>query len=275
MGANRVITWPPPGLNARDFNPKLGRTEGPDPDQPTHGFDSGMPAMPSASATPKVSGPSGSTNAIRLSVSPVSRPGYAPSPRRIRRSVADRGEEVLKPWPRRRTLFASAPSPRPRQRRFRRLSGFGRRSGRRASVSTLLLPHGDYKARWRRSLKAGVCAAPSASDSRARSTVVVLLLAHCRALPRAHLSSRNVATRSAVGCHDCERGRSRHDVDVRIRRPRRLHRLTEAHGGERAAEAAAAFCRELRVLLGDYGAEEVNAVSDALIVRDLRRGTGA
>ncbi len=43
--------------------------------------------------------------------------------------------------------------------------------------------------------------------------------------------------------------------------------LTEAHGDERAAEVAAAFCDELRALLGDYGAEEVKAVGDALIVR--------
>jgi hypothetical protein len=37
------------------------------------------------------------------------------------------------------TLFASAPLPRPRQRRFRRLSGFGRRSGRRASSPRIVL----------------------------------------------------------------------------------------------------------------------------------------
>jgi adenylate cyclase len=43
--------------------------------------------------------------------------------------------------------------------------------------------------------------------------------------------------------------------------------LTEAHGDERAAEVAATFCDELRRLLGDYGAEEVKAVGDALIVR--------
>ena len=43
--------------------------------------------------------------------------------------------------------------------------------------------------------------------------------------------------------------------------------LTEAHGDERAAEVAAAFCEELRALLGGYGAEEVKAVGDALIVR--------
>ncbi len=43
--------------------------------------------------------------------------------------------------------------------------------------------------------------------------------------------------------------------------------LTEAHGDERAAEIAAAFCDELRALLGDYDAEEVKAVGDALIVR--------
>jgi adenylate cyclase len=43
--------------------------------------------------------------------------------------------------------------------------------------------------------------------------------------------------------------------------------LTEAHGDERAADVAAAFCDELRALLGDYGAEEMKAVGDALIVR--------
>lgn len=43
--------------------------------------------------------------------------------------------------------------------------------------------------------------------------------------------------------------------------------LTEAHGDERAADVAAAFCDELRALLGDYGAEEIKAVGDALIVR--------
>jgi adenylate cyclase len=43
--------------------------------------------------------------------------------------------------------------------------------------------------------------------------------------------------------------------------------LTEAHGDERAAEVAAAFCDELRALLDDYGAEEIKAVGDALIVR--------
>jgi class 3 adenylate cyclase len=43
--------------------------------------------------------------------------------------------------------------------------------------------------------------------------------------------------------------------------------LTEAHGDERAAEVAAAFCDELRALLHAYGAEEIKAVGDALIVR--------
>jgi adenylate cyclase len=43
--------------------------------------------------------------------------------------------------------------------------------------------------------------------------------------------------------------------------------LTEAHGDERAARVAVAFCDELRGLLGEYGAEEVKAVGDALIVR--------
>lgn len=43
--------------------------------------------------------------------------------------------------------------------------------------------------------------------------------------------------------------------------------LTEAHGDQQAAEEAGAFCDGIRELLGDYGAEEVNAVGDALIVR--------
>jgi len=43
--------------------------------------------------------------------------------------------------------------------------------------------------------------------------------------------------------------------------------LTEAHGDEQAADVAAAFCDGLRGLLDDYGAEEVKAVGDALIVR--------
>ncbi len=43
--------------------------------------------------------------------------------------------------------------------------------------------------------------------------------------------------------------------------------LTEAHGDERAADVAAAFCDELRALLGEYGAEEIKAVGDELIVR--------
>ena len=48
--------------------------------------------------------------------------------------------------------------------------------------------------------------------------------------------------------------------------------LTEAHGDERAADVAAAFCEELRALLGCYGAEEIKAVGDALIVRVLDAG---
>lgn len=43
--------------------------------------------------------------------------------------------------------------------------------------------------------------------------------------------------------------------------------MTEAHGDEQAADVAAAFCDGLRALLGDYEAEEVKAVGDALIVR--------
>ncbi len=43
--------------------------------------------------------------------------------------------------------------------------------------------------------------------------------------------------------------------------------LTEAHGDERAADVAAAFCHQLRALLGEYDAEEVKAVGDALIIR--------
>lgn len=45
--------------------------------------------------------------------------------------------------------------------------------------------------------------------------------------------------------------------------------LTEAHGDVRAAQEAGAFCDGVRELLGEYGAEEVNAVGDALIVRAL------
>src|SRR5947209_775265 len=41
------------------------------------------------------------------------------------------------------TLFASAPLPRPRLRRFRRLTGFGRRSGRRASSLLTIPPSGS------------------------------------------------------------------------------------------------------------------------------------
>lgn len=43
--------------------------------------------------------------------------------------------------------------------------------------------------------------------------------------------------------------------------------LTEAHGDVRAAEEAATFCDGVRVLLAEYGAEEVKAVGDALIIR--------
>jgi class 3 adenylate cyclase len=43
--------------------------------------------------------------------------------------------------------------------------------------------------------------------------------------------------------------------------------LTEAHGDERAADAAAGFVRAVRELLADYDAEEVKAIGDALLLR--------
>ena len=43
--------------------------------------------------------------------------------------------------------------------------------------------------------------------------------------------------------------------------------LTEAHGDERAADAAAEFCRAVRALMGDYGAEEIKTIGDALLLR--------
>lgn len=42
--------------------------------------------------------------------------------------------------------------------------------------------------------------------------------------------------------------------------------LTEAHGDERAADAAAAFCRDTRALLPAYGAAEVKTIGDALLL---------
>jgi adenylate cyclase len=43
--------------------------------------------------------------------------------------------------------------------------------------------------------------------------------------------------------------------------------LTEAHGDEHAADVAEAFCVRVRGLLGEYGAQEVKTVGDALLVR--------
>jgi class 3 adenylate cyclase/YHS domain-containing protein len=43
--------------------------------------------------------------------------------------------------------------------------------------------------------------------------------------------------------------------------------LTEAHGDERAADVAFAFCAEVREALPDYSAEEVKTVGDAIVVR--------
>lgn len=43
--------------------------------------------------------------------------------------------------------------------------------------------------------------------------------------------------------------------------------LTEAHGDERAADVAASFCGEVRSLLGEYGAQEVKTIGDALMLR--------
>lgn len=43
--------------------------------------------------------------------------------------------------------------------------------------------------------------------------------------------------------------------------------LTEAHGDEHAADAAAAFCISIRELLADYRAQEVKAIGDALMLR--------
>ena len=43
--------------------------------------------------------------------------------------------------------------------------------------------------------------------------------------------------------------------------------LTEAHGDERAADAAAAFCAMVRTLLDEHDTEEVKAIGDALMLR--------
>ena len=43
--------------------------------------------------------------------------------------------------------------------------------------------------------------------------------------------------------------------------------LTEAHGDERAADAAAEFAQAVRAIMADYGAEEVKAIGDALLLR--------
>jgi adenylate cyclase len=43
--------------------------------------------------------------------------------------------------------------------------------------------------------------------------------------------------------------------------------LTEAHGDEHAADAAAEFCEAVRRLLPEHGAEEVKAIGDAVLLR--------
>jgi len=43
--------------------------------------------------------------------------------------------------------------------------------------------------------------------------------------------------------------------------------LTEAHGDEEAADAAADFCDAVRSLLGEHGAEEVKTIGDAMLIR--------
>jgi adenylate cyclase len=43
--------------------------------------------------------------------------------------------------------------------------------------------------------------------------------------------------------------------------------MAEAMGDEAAADVAARFCGDVRALLGDYGAEEVKAIGDALMLR--------
>jgi adenylate cyclase len=43
--------------------------------------------------------------------------------------------------------------------------------------------------------------------------------------------------------------------------------LTEAHGDEYAADAAAEFCAAVRALLDQHGAEEVKVIGDAMLIR--------
>jgi adenylate cyclase len=43
--------------------------------------------------------------------------------------------------------------------------------------------------------------------------------------------------------------------------------LTEAHGDDHAADAAAEFCEAVRVLLPEHDAEEVKAIGDAVLLR--------
>ena len=52
--------------------------------------------------------------------------------------------------------------------------------------------------------------------------------------------------------------------------------LTEAHGDEHAADAAAEFCDAVRMLLPEHDAEEVKAIGDAILLRarDAARAAG-
>src|SRR5919108_1182634 len=52
--------------------------------------------------------------------------------------------------------------------------------------------------------------------------------------------------------------------------------LTEAHGDEHAADAAAEFCEAVRMLLPEHDAEEVKAIGDAVLLRasDAARAAG-
>ena len=50
--------------------------------------------------------------------------------------------------------------------------------------------------------------------------------------------------------------------------------LTEAHGDRFAADAVADFCAGVRRLLGDYDAEEVKAIGDAVMVRAPTAASG-
>ena len=90
------------------------------------------------------------------------RPRHSPVAAIERRPRPDRGTTTVRPrplphgarqvhrptwfrrWPRGRTLFAWAPSPRPRLGRFRRLTGFGRRSGCRAKHNDATPKAGEY-----------------------------------------------------------------------------------------------------------------------------------